>query len=259
MGGGDTARTPWAGALVKPLLSLVGVSKSFWRGPRELPVLRNVSFDVCAGELVGFIASRAAGKTTLLRVAAGLQHPDEGQVLFGGMDMWDISDRHRSNLLSEQIGWAGCAAPELDVPVSTLVAMRMFDVLGRTEAYTRAQRVLERLGVVQCSGQRWESLADWERALVALAEGVVRAPRLLLVDDLTATLGLQETAEVMGLLREFARDDGASVLMGVSDANATSAVDRLGTLAGGELLMATPTPTQRDNLIDFPGRAAPTG
>ena len=57
--------------------------------------------------------------------------------------------------------------------------------------------------MAQCAGQRWESLSDGERALVAIAHGIARAPRLLLIDDPTANLGVREREEILLLLRSL--------------------------------------------------------
>ena len=103
----------------------------------------------------------------------------------------------------------------------------------------------------------WGSLADWERALVALAHGVAREPKLLLVDDLTASLGLGEADEITRLLDRLASEQGFGVLMCVSDAGAMGWSGRVATLGGGELLEAPRPPAGQGNIIDFPGAGSP--
>ena len=233
------------------LLSLRNVSVSFSRGRRHIvPVLANASLDVDAGELVAVLAQRAQGKTTLLRVAAGMDRPARGEVLFKGEDLCCISDRRRSSLLRDQIGFAEPIGPDIDLPVLAHVAIPLLASSSKKDAYERARIVLERVGVQECADQLWSSLADSERALAALAQAIVRRPELLLVDDLTATLELGETERTGRLLRTIADEDGLAVLMSVSDADATTWFDRVASLAGGELLVA---PSEVDeNVIDFP-------
>ena len=108
-------------------------------------------------------------------------------------------------------------------------------------------------GASECAEQFWGSLADWERALVALAQGIAREPKLLLVDDLTISLGLGEADEVTRLLDTLAKEQGFGVLMCVSDASATGWSGRVATLAGGELLETPRPPAEQGNIIDFPG------
>jgi predicted ABC-type transport system involved in lysophospholipase L1 biosynthesis ATPase subunit len=238
-----------------PVLSLCGVSLSFPRGRRHVVrVLADVSLDLHAGEVVAVLARRAQGKTSLLRVAAGMEAPDRGSVLFAGEDVWRMSDRGRSRLLRAEIGLVERAAPQIDVPVLTGVALPLLDTHGRRGAYARAGRALADVGASECARQHWGELADSERALVALAQALARAPRLLLVDDLTATLGIGETAEIAGLLGELAAERGIAVLICAGDAGLDSHSDRVALLGGGELLVAPPTlKPAEENVVDFPG------
>jgi ABC-type lipoprotein export system ATPase subunit len=235
------------------VLGLEGVCLSFPRGRRHLVrVLTDVSMEVAAGEVVSVLAQRAQGKSTLLRVAAGMVRPDRGVARFDGADMWALPDRRRSELLRQEIGFVGGKAPALDLPVLEGVALPLLIASSRwRDAQRRAMAALERVGARDCAEQLWESLADWERALVALARGIVREPKLLLVDDLTVSLGIEETDQVTRMTAQLAKENGFGVLMCVSDANATGWSARIGSLAGGKLLLASPPP-QQNTVIDFP-------
>jgi predicted ABC-type transport system involved in lysophospholipase L1 biosynthesis ATPase subunit len=236
------------------VLSLTGVYLSFPRGPRTIDVLKDVTLDLHVGETVAVLAQRAQGKTSLLRVAAGIERPEEGSVCFEGEDIWEFSEGRRSRLLGGQIGWVGSAAPDLDLPMLANVALPLFATHGKREAYARAKAALERVGAESCAEQSWTSLADWERALVAVAQGIAREPKLLLVDDLTVSLGLGEVDAITQLLDALARERRFAVLMSVSDAGATGWSGRVVTLAGGALL-ETSRPPMEGNIIDFPGAA----
>jgi ABC-type cobalamin/Fe3+-siderophores transport system ATPase subunit len=235
------------------VLSLTEVCLSFPRGRRHLlRVLSHVSLQIDAGEVVSVLAQRAQGKTSLLRIAAGMQQPDSGHVYFEGEDLRGFSGRRRSRLLSGQIGWVAPAVPDLDVPMFDSVALPLFAAYGKRESHARAMAALHRVGASECADQFWGSLADWERALVALAQGIAREPKLLLVDDLTASLGLGEADEITQLLDTLAKERGFGVLMSVSDASATGWSGRVATLAGGELLQAPRALAGQGNIIDFP-------
>ncbi|HEY7951494.1 MAG TPA: ATP-binding cassette domain-containing protein [Solirubrobacteraceae bacterium] len=240
--------------VMEPLLVLQGVHVHYRRGSLALRVLAGVSLELVAGEVVSVLAMRGQGKSTLLRVAAGMQRPDAGGVLLGGEELWGLGDVQRQRFLRESVGWVEVAAPALDVAVLEHVATPLLVGGGKREAFARARAVLERVGMSGCGGSSWGDLSDRERALVAVAGAVVRAPRLLVVDDLTCTLGLGETDEVTRLLCELSRELGVGVLMGVSDAGATQWSDRFMTLAGGELL-AAPSRTDEEGgeVIEFPG------
>ncbi len=236
------------------LLSLRNVSLSFPRGRRHsVSVLSDVSLDVHVGELVAVLAQRAHGKTTLLRVAAGLDQPGRGEVLFKGKDLCRATDKQRSEVLRYHIGLAEPAGPDLELPVLTYVALSMFSTLGKRAAYKQARTTLARVDATDLGDQLWTSLSDSERALVALSQGIVRKPELLLVDDLTATLGIDAKERLGRLLRSIAHEDGLAVLMSVSNADATTWCDRVATLSSNELLLPPEAPESGEKVIDFPG------
>ncbi len=236
------------------MLSLREVWLGFSRGRHFVQVLADVSLDLRPGEVVMVVAQRAQGKTSLLRVAAGMERPNSGGVLFACEEVWRMSDRRRSRLLRGQIALVDRAAPQLDVPVLTSVALPLLDAHGRHGAYARAKQALDHVGALPCARQRWGELADWERALVALAHGIAREPKLLLVDDLTATLDVGETEEIAGLLSSLASEREVAVLICAGDADLASCSDRTASLAGGRLVAPPPTPEpERGNIIDFPG------
>jgi ABC-type lipoprotein export system ATPase subunit len=235
------------------LLSLRNVSLSFPRGRRHVvSVLSNVSLDVRAGELVAVLAQRAHGKTTLLRVAAGLDRPGRGEVLFKGVDLWRVTDKRRSEMLRYHIGFAEPGGPDLELPVLTYLALSMFATLGKRAAYKHARVTLARVDATDLGDQLWTSLSDSERALVALAQGIVSKPALLLVDDVTATLGIDAKKRFGRLLRSIAHEDGLAVLMSVSNADATTWCDRIATLSSNELLLPPEAPGSAEKVIDFP-------
>ena len=87
------------------VLVLEGVGKSFRRGRRRWRVLVDASLTVGAGEVVGVVGARGEGKTTLLEVAAGIELPDEGRVVFEGRDLACCSGGERADLLGDRIAW----------------------------------------------------------------------------------------------------------------------------------------------------------
>ncbi len=238
-----------------PLLSLDGVSLHHRRGRRHVvEVLAGVSLDVWAGEVVCVWAQRGRGKTTLMRVAAGFEEPVDGRVSIEGTDLWGLSDRRRSRLLSRLVGWVTNAVPELDVPVLEHVAIPLKVALGTRIAHDRARDALGRVGAGECEAQRWASLSDAERALVALARSIVREPRLLVVDDLTAMLRGREADEVARLLAALAQELELGVLASVSSMEEAAWSERMATLSGGELLVPDSDPQRRrSKVVDFPG------
>jgi ABC-type lipoprotein export system ATPase subunit len=221
------------------LLSLRGVGKSYWRGDSEVRVLMDVSLDVRPGEFVAVWGTRGSGKTTLLKLAARLERPDSGVVAFNGVDLATFSEAQHSRLMLERVGWVRRTGPRSDLRMLDYVALPLLAEHGRRQAYARAGQAIERVGVSGHTGQRWGSLCDGERALIGIAHGIARAPRLLLVDDPTANLDVLERERVTVLLRSLADEEAIAVLMTVPDMPAAMQAHQIVSLGGGRLAHAS--------------------
>jgi ABC-type cobalamin/Fe3+-siderophores transport system ATPase subunit len=126
----------------------------------------------------------------------------------------------------------------------------------------RARAALERVGAAGCAEQRWETLSDWERALVELAHAVAGEPTLLVVDDVADSLGIDETKDFIRLVRAISKERQLAVLMSVSDANAALLSDRIVRLVCGRLeespqrVPAPAPPPSGGNVLEFPDPAS---
>jgi ABC-type lipoprotein export system ATPase subunit len=234
------------------LLSLDRVAKAHWRGDRRLSVLDGVSLDVHEGEFVAVFGQRSSGKTTLLRIAAGLEKPNAGTVAFAGRQLASLSTRKLAELHRASIGWVERSGPKSDeLDMADYVALPLLGRQRRTAARRVALEALERVGVEGCAYERWAGLSDAERSLAAIAHAIVRAPRLLVLDDPVGGLDVVDREHVLGLLRTLAQEERLGVLMAVPELPATLRAHRVLSLSGGELLgPSEPTGT----VVDFPTR-----
>ncbi len=250
------------------LLTLEDVGKRYRRGERAHWLLRHVTLRIAAGEVVAVVAMRGQGKTTLVRIAAGMMTPEEGRVLLAEHDLERLSDQAHARLLRERIGLAGRLGPGLGVQMLDYVAMRL--AIGgrsrRREVRSRAFEALELVGAERCAERHWEELSDWERALTEIAQAIAGTPRLLLIDDVLDGLGMHETYELARLVRALAEDHEIGVLMAVSDPEAALCSHRVLSLADGCLTSMSPPPalaaeegpSSFENVIDFPRSPQPS-
>jgi len=234
------------------LLALEQVRKSYWRGRHEIVVLDDVSLDVESGELVAVFGQRAAGKTTLLRIAAGIERPDAGRVRFEGQQLGTGRGRRLAGLHA-RIGWVGRQGPFASgMRMLDHVALPLLRSVLAEEAERRATRALKRVGAGDLAGARWHELSDAERTLVTIAHAAVREPALLLADDPTSGLGLEERETILGLLRGMAEEQRMAVLATVPEIPDALRSHRVMSLGDGELIQAV----RRDpgEVIAFPQR-----
>jgi ABC-type lipoprotein export system ATPase subunit len=235
------------------LLELEGVCKTYARGERRLRVLANLSLEIHVGEVAAVVGSRGEGKTTLLQIAAGIQRPDRGAVMFDGVEMLAMSDRRRSELLGGTISWVTREDPGLRLQVRDGVAMPL--AIGRRrrprEVVEAADDALERVGAADCARRLWEELSNWERVLVCFARVIVARPRLVVLDDLFEGLAAPRMREAGAWLRTLTDELGCAVLMSASDVEGVLAADRVWSLVAGGLEPMTAEPVDAE-VIEFP-------
>jgi putative ABC transport system ATP-binding protein len=224
----------------EPRLRLDEVTVSYQRGRRSLLVLDGVSMELEAGELAGVWGRRGAGKSTLAHVAAGVLLPTGGSVLLDGVP---LVGNDRRGALRSQIGLATRRGPDIEeMVVEDWIASALLTSHRYRMALRLAHRALDRVGAAQLGGASWEELSDGERMLVAIAQGIVRGPRVLIVDDPLAGMGAEERDELMRLLRSIATT-GVAVLMTAAELMELGGADRIWSLRGGRVEGPTVRPS----------------
>ncbi|HZV75427.1 MAG TPA: ATP-binding cassette domain-containing protein, partial [Conexibacter sp.] len=176
---------------------------------------------------------RFSGRTTLLRIAAGLEAPDEGRVLLGGVDVVDQPE----GALRRRIAYCHTSfAPAHAELVVEHVAVPLLAVGTRIDrACTRAQAMLDRVGAGACAEMRPHELAQGELVRVVLARALLQHPQLLLIDEPTSGVGLLERDDLLTTLRVIAKDENIAVLMTASETPEIAGADRVLALSDGAL------------------------
>jgi ABC-type cobalamin/Fe3+-siderophores transport system ATPase subunit len=214
------------------LLELRNVTKRRSWGGRELLVLENVSLSIDAGELVGVWGPRDSGRTTLLRLVAGIDAPDSGTVHFDGRDL----AQHGEQILAREIGYCHKPLPSARgelVLDEVLLGLLVNGIRGK-EAHTRAREALERVDAQCLAARRVSELDANERVRLALAHALALRPRLLLLDEPVAGVELDQRDAILLLTRSLA-DKGTAVLMTVGEHSGLVGADQSLTIGDGYL------------------------
>jgi ABC-type ATPase involved in cell division len=226
-----------------PLLAFEHVAKSYPDGRRRLVVLEHASFDVHAGDFVGILGPQRAGKSTLLRLAAGIESPDSGTVSFDGRDMARMSTLQRNRLLRTQIGVLATDdwRPGKGELVVDLVALPLVsDGASLHEARCGARKMLHWAGAARYADELAQALSVGERTRAMLARALVREPRLLLVDEPAVTPSPTERNELHQLLRSASGEHGVALIVVSQDYTFVQGATVAMTLEYGELCSTEP-------------------
>jgi len=221
-------------------LALDAVGKRFRHGMADRVALDGVSLEVDAGEVVGVWGRRRSGRTTLLRVAAGVEEPDRGAVCVDGSDLWH-GDRGQGRAVRQRIAvWYPLFLRDHGRRLYRQVAIPTRRGRRSTQqAWADAHTALERVGLGDCARTPIGELDHRETARAALARALVMRPRLLVLDEPMAGLEVLEAERLMELVIAIAREDRIAVLVSASEVGQLAGVDRHLSIAGGVVRGAT--------------------
>jgi ABC-type lipoprotein export system ATPase subunit len=215
------------------LLALEHVCKSYRVGGRERAVLHDITLELEAGELSVIWGLRRSGRSTLLRVAAGIEAPDRGVVRFQGRD---LAEDREAALGGGGIGWCQSTFRSTEGRgVLDQVAVGLLTCgVSPALAHERARDALARVGAERCAALRLGELDGAEALRVGLARTLAVQPRLLVVDEPTRGVDQLDRDDVLRLLRSLA-DEGIAILASTRESIGLAGADRTWALSDGEL------------------------
>jgi putative ABC transport system ATP-binding protein len=230
------------------LLEISGVGKRYGRGKLERVALRDVSFELSTGELLAIWGRRNSGRSTLMRIVAGLEAPDHGTVVLNR----GSTSTHSDEDLREQIRYCRKTyrASEGQLVIDRLITAQLTRGIQGPSARTHAHEALERTNASHCATLKPSELDITETMLVGIARALVHQPKVLVIDEPTLGVDLFERDRILSLLRRLA-DDGIAVLMSVGETTCLAGADRALSLADGELHGELQPPTELAPVIEL--------
>jgi lipoprotein-releasing system ATP-binding protein len=218
-------------------LSLRGVERTFVQGDRRLEVLRGVSLDLRAGEIVALVGQSGSGKSTLLHIAGLLERPDGGDIVVDGRATGKLGDTQRTALRRRFLGFVyqyHHLLPEFSA-LENVMLPQMLSGLSRSEARRRATELLAMVQLRDRSDHRPGRLSGGEQQRVAIARAVANAPRVLLADEPTGNLDASTADAVFRQLLALVRETGMAALVATHNHELAARMDRTVMLKDGVL------------------------
>ncbi len=218
-------------------LSLRGIKRTFVQGDRRLEVLRGITLDLKAGEIVALVGQSGSGKSTLLHIAGLLERPDEGEIVVDGKPAVAASDRERTALRRRFLGFVyqyHHLLPEFSA-IENVMLPQMLNGRSRREARARAAELLAMVQLKDRADHRPGRLSGGEQQRVAIARAVANSPRVLLADEPTGNLDASTADTVFRQLLSLVRDTGMAALVATHNPDLAARMDRTVTLREGVL------------------------
>jgi putative ABC transport system ATP-binding protein len=211
-----------------PVVRLRDVTKSYGAGTAKTQVLRGVSLDIEAGELVALVGQSGSGKSTLLNIIGSLDLPDAGEVEVLGVDTVNANDRKRAQLRNESIGFVFQAFNLMDhLTCLENVTIPAAFTHGARDTEQRGREALRRVGLSDFASRYPTELSGGQKQRVAIARALFGSPTLLLCDEPTGNLDSETGREVIDFFRELNAKDAVTLLIVTHERRVSSVAKRV--------------------------------
>ena len=200
------------------ILEFKNVTKSYQDGNKEIEALKETNFKIERGQFIAIIGPSGSGKSTFLTLAGGLQTPSKGQIIINGKDYTNLSEKERSKLRFNDIGFV-LQASNL---VPFLTAKQQLELVDRINKEKRQKlqdqkSLFKELGIDHLENKLPKDLSGGERQRLAIARALYNNPVIILADEPTASLDSDRAFEVVDLLSKECKEKNKSIIMVTHD------------------------------------------
>jgi lipoprotein-releasing system ATP-binding protein len=196
----------------KDILRVEGIHKVFQAGIRPAEILRGINFSVERGELVSICGPSGAGKSTFLNVLGGISRPSYGKVFLEGVDIYNLDDKGLSALRNKKIGMV-FQFYNLLQEFTALENVMLPAMIAGNQARERAAGLLSELGLKDRLDHRPGELSGGEQQRVALARALINEPDVLLADEPTGNLDVENTNALFDLILKINEGKGQTMII----------------------------------------------
>lgn len=219
------------------MIRISGLNKSFSTVNGQLQVLHAIDLHVEPGQRIAVVGSSGAGKTTLMHIMGGLDHPSSGEVLFEGKDLFALKGSELDAFRNRTIGFVFQFHQLL--PEFTALENVMMPLLiagqSRTQAQTPAAEILTEVGLKERLEHKPGALSGGEQQRVAIARALIQKPRLLLADEPTGNLDRRTSAEIFALLERLHCSHNLTMVIVTHNDQIAAQMDRVVRIEDGRL------------------------
>ena len=217
------------------LVELRDISKIYAEGLQGCQALKDVSFCIDTGEILGIVGSSGSGKSTLMNIIGFLDRCSGGRYFFSGRDVTDISERELCIIRNQKIGFIFQAfhlLPRLSVLENVMLPLQYGNGEDR-QIRNRAMAALESCGIKKFFRHKPSQLSGGQQQRVAISRALVNRPDLILADEPTGALDSRTGADVMSLLKTLNRRHNTTIVIVTHDKKISDHCRRIVTLTDG--------------------------
>jgi putative ABC transport system ATP-binding protein len=204
------------------MVSISQLYKSYHRGDQVIPVLSDISFDIAQGEFLALMGPSGSGKSTLLNLIAGIDQPDSGSIMIGGVDVTELTE-------TELAGWRALNVGFIFQFYNLIPVLTAFEnvelpliltSLSRAERREHVAMALKVVGLEDRMDHYPGQLSGGQEQRVAIARAIVTDPAILVADEPTGDLDRVSAEEIMDLMDRLNAESGKTIIMVTHDPRA---------------------------------------
>src|SRR3954470_42162 len=211
------------------MMELLDVTKTYQQGSRTVNAVRGVSLTVTAGEFLSIMGPSGAGQSTLLHLLGALDTPTSGEVFFRGSSVQKMTDRQRSLLRRNRLGFVFQffnLIPTLKAEENVALPL-LLGGARRSVALDKGRAGLERVALSHRAGHFPEEMSGGEMQRVAIARALVTEPEAIMCDEPTGNLDSKTSGEILDLLRSLPEPGKRALVVVTHDRRAAGYGDRI--------------------------------
>jgi putative ABC transport system ATP-binding protein len=210
------------------MIFLEDISKTYYLGEIDVPVLKHVDLSIEAGEYVAIMGASGSGKSTLMNIIGCLDRPTSGRYFLAGTDLTTLNDDELADIRNQYVGFVFQQfnlLPRLTALANVMLPMIYADV-PRSQRIFQATAALELVGLKEQIQNRPNQLSGGQQQRVAIARALVNHPALVLADEPTGALDSKTSQEIIDLLTEL-NQQGTTIAIVTHDANVAAQTKRV--------------------------------
>ena len=219
------------------VLEFKNVTKSYRDGNKEIEALKETNFKIEEGQFIAIIGPSGSGKSTFLTLAGGLQTPSKGQIIINGKDYTNLSEKERSKLRFNDIGFV-LQASNLVPFLTAKQQLELVDRINKKKRQTLQDQksLFKELGIDHLENKLPRDLSGGERQRLAIARALYNNPAIILADEPTASLDSDRAFEVVDLLSKECKEKNKSIIMVTHDNRMIEKCDHVYRMKDGILI-----------------------
>src|SRR4051794_14431058 len=231
----------------------VRARKVYGEGETAVTALHDLSLELPAGQFTAIMGPSGSGKSTLMHCLAGLDTLTAGQVFIGATDLASLSDRERTILRRDRLGFVFQSFNLLPTLTAEENITLPADLAGRDVDPAWFETVVAKLNLGDRLRHRPSELSGGQQQRVAVGRALISQPEVVFADEPTGALDSKSSTELLRFLRSVVDDLGQTVVMVTHDPGAAAYADRVVFLVDGAVVEELTGPT-RDRVLDVMGR-----